>query len=83
MTAFAHIITNHSNRAVIVKVTSKNMKVLIFFFYLGYISMYSGHMPFGQPVMDEEQIFNVAVSFKTCTKTLANVFDFGAASYYL
>ena len=40
-------------------------------------------MPFGQSVMDEEQIFNAAVSFKTCTKTLANVFEFGAASYYL
>ena len=66
MTAFAHIMTNHANRAVIVKVASKNMKVLIFF-YLDDISMYSGHMPFGQSFMDEEHIFNAAVSFKTCT----------------
>ena len=29
--------------------------------------MYSGQMPFGQSVMNEEQIFNAAVSFKTCT----------------
>ena len=25
--------------------------------------MYSGHMPFGQSVMNDEQIFNAAVSF--------------------
>ena len=66
MTAFAHIMTNHANRAVIVEVASKNMKVVIIF-YLDGSSMYSGHMPFGQNVMDEERIFNAAVSFKSCT----------------
>ena len=45
--------------------------------------MYSGHMPFGQSVMNKEQIFNAAVSFKTCTLTLSSAFEFGAASYYL
>ena len=66
MTAFAHIMTNHANRAVIVKVASKNMKVLIIHLLHDGISMYSGQMPFGQSVMNEEQIFNAAVSFKTC-----------------
>ena len=45
--------------------------------------MYSGHIPFGQSVMNEEQIFNAAVSFKNCTQALSNAFEFGAASYYL
>ena len=45
--------------------------------------MYSGQMPFGQSVMNEEQIFNAAVSFKTCKQTLPNAFEFVAASYYL
>ena len=53
------------------------------FIYFDDISMYSRHMPFGQSVMNEEHIFNAAVSFKTCTKTLSNAFEFGAASYYL
>ena len=44
MTAFAHKMTNHANRAVIVKVASKNMKVVIIF-YLDDISMWSGHIP--------------------------------------
>ena len=65
MTAFAHIMTNHANRAVTVKVASKNLKVVIIYF--DDISMYSGYMPFRQSVVNEEQIFNAAVSFKTCT----------------
>ena len=65
MTAFAHIMTNHANRAVIVKVASKTMKVVIIVYFDG-ISMYLGQMLFGQSVMNEEQIFNAAVSFKTC-----------------
>ena len=55
MTAFAHIMNNHAHRAVIVKVASKNMNYGI--------SMYLGKIPFGQPVMNEEQILNAIVSF--------------------
>ena len=32
--------------------------------------MYSGQMPFGQSVMNEEQIFNAAVSFKSNRKAM-------------
>ena len=37
--------------------------------------MYSGHMPFGQIVMNEEQIFNAAVSLKL--SSLINVHSCG------
>ena len=67
MTAFANKMTNHANRAVIVKVAFKNIKFVIIYFHFDDISMYSGQMPFGQSVMNEEQIFNAAVSFNTCT----------------
>ena len=62
MAAFAHIMNNHAHRAVIVKVASKNMTVVIILYNDG-ISMYLGKIPFGQPVMNEEQILNAIVSF--------------------
>ena len=34
-----------------------------------------------QSVMNEEQIINAALCFKTCTLTLSNAFEFGAARY--